>query len=331
MRMYWRLLLVMQLIMLAGTVSAGEIRLRNGAILPGELQRIEVSRLIWNADLIGQLSIEKSDVLFLRSDAGIALHDADGTTRTACLMQMDTGADVQAHCTEGSLKQPLSTLRQAATTREGTGKITAALSLQRNANDTDELDVDARSTWRRGRFRHELEASRDYDERNGITTDDEAELLWQADRLLGNDWYAFSMLRYYRDRNSSIQETSALIVGIGHEFRPLPDLDLALQAGVGEVEFNLDQSGKELENAGSIRWRSDWQLPWRSMALFHQGEFSWVLDDDAVNRLETKSGLSLPLVSGVLAELRLDYQRYGIDFEGQNDDLEWVFSLGYRW
>jgi hypothetical protein len=32
-----------------------------------------------------------------------------------------------------------------------------------------------------------------------------------------------------------------------------------------------------------------------------------------------------------LAELRLDYQRYGIDFEGQNDDLEWVFSLGYRW
>ena len=93
MRMYWRLLLVMQLIMLAGTVSAGEIRLRNGAILPGELQRIEVSRLIWNADLIGQLSIEKSDVLFLRSDAGIALHDADGTTRTACLMQMDTGAE----------------------------------------------------------------------------------------------------------------------------------------------------------------------------------------------------------------------------------------------
>lgn len=330
MQISWRTLLVLQLIMLTATASAGEIRLRNGAILPGELQRIEVSRLIWNADLIGQLSIEKSDVLSLRSDAGIALHDADGATRTACLLQMD-GGDVQARCAEGALEQPLSTLRQAATTREGTGKITAALSMKRNANDTDELDIDARTTWRRGRFRYELEASRDYDERNGITTDDEAELLWQADRLLGNDWYAFSMLRYYRDWNSSIQETAALVVGMGHEFHPLPDLDLALQAGVGEVGFNLDQSGKQIENAGSIRWRSDWKLPWRSMALFHQGEFSWVLDDDAINRLETRSGLSLPLLSGILAELRLDYQRYGIDFEGQKDDLEWVFSLGYRW
>lgn len=320
------------LLLLASTASyGGELRLRNGAVLPGELLRIEASRLVWNADLLGQLSVEKSDILSLESDAAISLQTPAGTILSACRLRMAEGTDVQSTCAEGAGKQPLAALRQGTASREGTGKITAALSLKRNQNDTDELDVDARSTWRRGLFRHELEGSLDYEERNGITTEDEAELLWQADRLLRDNWYAFSMLRYYRDRNSSIQEATALIVGMGREFRPLPDIDVALQAGVGEVELNLDQSGKNLENAGSVRWRGDWKLPWKGMALFHEGEFSWVLDDNEINRLETRSGLSIPVTRAVIAELRLDYQRYGIDFEGQDDDLEWVFSLGYRW
>lgn len=68
------------------------------------------------------------------------------------------------------------------------------------------------------------------------------------------------------------------------------------------------------------------------LQLFHSAEFIWVLDDRGIYRLESKTGLTLPLIDGLVAELRLDYDHSSAPSTRlENSDTEAVLALGYRW
>ena len=68
------------------------------------------------------------------------------------------------------------------------------------------------------------------------------------------------------------------------------------------------------------------------VTLFHKGELSWLWLDRDLHNIETSSGIEVPLLYGLLAEIRLDYDRNGLNIPGtDNTDIEWVFALGYKW
>ena len=61
-------------------------------------------------------------------------------------------------------------------------------------------------------------------------------------------------------------------------------------------------------------------------------EFGWLFDDTDVNNLDTSTGVSIPLIERLVAEIRLDYDRTGLQLPGiDNTNEEWVFALGYAW
>ena len=63
------------LLMLGGTciARAGELRLDNGAILPGELGSVSPKTLVWKADRIGDVTVAKSDVIDLQTSQRASL------------------------------------------------------------------------------------------------------------------------------------------------------------------------------------------------------------------------------------------------------------------
>ena len=319
---------------LAGSVQGGELRLSNGAILPGELRGLEHDTLVWDADLIGEMKVPKDAVVSMHSTQRIDVMPDGHAPRKACLVSIDAGQASLACSDDVEAPQaPLMALREAPKEHQDSGKITVELDLERGSNATeDQLDIDSRFERTRGNRRHNFEGSIDYERNASRTTQDEAELLYQGDYLLGGGPYLYALTEYRRDRQASIQESLALGVGAGYEFSLRPDVDLRLQAGISEIDVNLVDTGKEYAEAGSLRWMARWQMPWHGLELSHEGQYGVVLEDRQIYLLETRSALSVPIAGGWISELRLDYDRYGVSSDGDGRaDIEWVFALGYRW
>jgi hypothetical protein len=329
-------LILLVTLALAGidTASAGTLELTNGAVLPGEFRRIEGSKVIWEADLIGEIRVEASDIAQMESTAPEPLRVDGVDLPERCALQA-SGAKVTVACADlAPITTSWAEVGRPGRAREGSGKITTALTYERGNSYSDEFEFDAVARWRYQRLRHKLEATIDYEEKRQGKTEDEATLDYQLDYLLRDDWYVYGRTEYARDRFATVQEGLLAGIGIGRTWDFANNLDLLVQAGPDFGYFDIQNYGRLKENGGNLQWRIDYERSlWKfDIKLFHEGEFAWIFRDTDLNRLDTKSGIELPLLYGILAELRLEYDRIGVSLpEVDNTDIEWVFALGYKW
>ncbi len=206
------------------------------------------------------------------------------------------------------------------------------MTVERGESNKDELEFDAHSSWRRLQRRHVLDASIDYEEQHGDRSDDEATLNYQLDLLRQNGWFWFALVDYNRDRFDNIQESEGIVLGLGRDMNPSENLKLRVQAGPGVARLDISGAGRVYKEVGDLKWSGTWDTGLWKMALFHRGEFLWALDDVQTYQLQSKSGLNIPVINGLIAELRLDYDRTSAVTDTlENTDMEWVFALGYHW
>jgi len=131
-----------------------------------------------------------------------------------------------------------------------------------------------------------------------------------------------------------VQEATTAGAGIGRSLHLATGLDFRVQAGVDMVHYDLQDFGRGNEPGGDLQWRLDWKTNVLrfDLVLFHEAEYRWLFDDADVTHLDTRSGLSVPLAHGLVAEIRLDYDRVGEEIPGvEKTESEWVFALGYQW
>jgi len=319
---------------MAGTLQAGTLELTNGATLPGRLKGIEGKRIVWDAELLGELKIDEAAIARLDSTVppGLQLRKADlpGDCTLAA------GADgLAVRCTgQAPMTASWNDLGKAPPTREASGRITTALTLERGNSASDELEIDANARWRRDNRRHRLEAEVDYEEKRGIRTNDEGSLDYQFDYIFRDDWYRYVRTEYKRDRFATLQEGLVLGVGLGRSWKVSEQTSLLVQGGPEHGFFDIQGIGRGEESGGYLLWRIDhatrlWKL---DMTLFHEGDYAWLFRDRDLSQLQTKSGIELPLARGVVAEMRVDYDHIGVNIPGtDNTDIEWVFAVGYKW
>ncbi|MBP9036082.1 MAG: hypothetical protein KBG29_19465 [Pseudomonadales bacterium] len=58
--------------------GAGQLRLRDGALIPGELKRVESRSIVWHAQLIGDITVETKSIASLDSTTAARLQFGDG-------------------------------------------------------------------------------------------------------------------------------------------------------------------------------------------------------------------------------------------------------------
>ena len=314
-------------------VQAGVLRLENGAVLPGELVSIGPKKLVWNADKIGNVSIEKSDVLSLQSDRKAPIELGQRSTEFKdCLLEVRK-SQWSANCAKEQLHSLASSgLRVPPPATGSTGKFTTALDVDRGANPSDEITVNLKARWNRPGYRHNVYLDVDYEETDGETTDDDADANYQYDLLRDNGWFWFGRGRYYRDEFESLREVYAGGGGIGRDIKPAQDLAISLQAGPALMYYYFEDKDGQLEPGSSMMWTMTWQTHWHDVEVSHSGELGWVFAISDGYLFQSKTALTLPLYKGLVAELRLEYDRAGVSVGSNGDyDLEWVMALGYNW
>lgn len=312
---------------------AGELRLHNGAILPGELLSVDSRNVVWNADSIGHVTVAKGDVLALQSSSKKTVELApQATALNACLIGVEN-SQWSLDCDSAQLHAlAFAELRSLPPATSSTGKFSTALNIDRGANPSEEIKVDLTARWLRPGYRHNVSIDIDYEQSDGDTTDDDADANYQFDLLRDEGWYWFGRTRYYRDKFEALQEAYALGAGPGREVTPAADLTLSVQGGPALMYFHYQGQGWQTEPGSTVRWTAVWQTPWRGIEASHSGELGWIFTISDGYLFQSKTGLTFPLYQGLVAEFRLEYDRAGVNVNNRGDsDTEWVLALGYRW
>jgi hypothetical protein len=321
-------------VLTAGSAAAGMLELTNGARIPGEFSRMESDRIVWDAEHIGEIKVEEGVIARMESSVPAYLRVHGSALSSDCSMKGEQHALTFDCVNRPPVTATWTDVGRAGRLREGSGKITASLTRERGTSFSDEYEMDAAAQWRRDKLRHKVEATIDYEEKRDGPVDDEATLDYQLDWLRENDWYYYARTEYDRDRFSALQEALLVGVGIGRAWTPSENTKLLLQGGPDFGHFDIEDLGREDEPGGNVQWRIDHETRlWKfGVTLFHKGEFSWLWRDRNLHNVETSSGIEVPLLYGLLAEIRLDYDRNGLNIPGtDNTDVEWVFGLGYKW
>lgn len=318
----------------ACTIHAGELRLNNGAILPGELVSISSETLVWKADRIGDITVSKSDIIDLqtshRTAVEVALHTQSGNDCIVGVKNSLWSVECEEQVPHPIAAAALQSLPPA--NNSATGKITTSLDIDRGSNPSEELNIDLTARWLRPTHRHNVDVSVDYETSDGETTNDDADANYQYDFLRANGWFWFGRLRYYRDTFDALEQVYAAGGGIGRDFTPLDDLTLSIQGGPAELYYYYDDRGWAVEPGANTLWRATWNTPWHGIKASHSGQLTWVFSIEDGYLFQTKTGLTFPLYEGLIGEVRLDYDRSGLNaIDGKDYDIEWVLGLGYTW
>ena len=182
----------------ATTSLAGELRLDNGAVIPGELVSIDSKKLVWNAEKIGNITVNKADVVSLQTTQLTSLlagPDGDAAPMRACRVTVEQSV-WSVDCPQHTLApSAIAALRTPPPDKQSSGKITTALSFERGANPSDEIKIDSSARWLRPTYRHNVELSADYEKSDGTTTDDNGDANYQYDLLRAHGWYWFGRAR----------------------------------------------------------------------------------------------------------------------------------------
>ncbi|MCB1704601.1 MAG: DUF481 domain-containing protein [Halioglobus sp.] len=328
-----RTLFTLLLLGFACSAGAGELRLANGAVLPGELSSISAKTLVWKADLIGDVAVSKSDVIALHTSSRIPVEvAAHQPPQTDCLVAVNN-SHWSLDCAEQAA-QPVvfADLHSLPPATSNSGKVTVSLDIDRGANPSEELDIDLSALWLRPTHRHKVSLTVDYETSDGDTTDDDADANYQYDWLRENGWYWFARTRYYRDKFEALNEVYAVGGGKGRDFTPAENLTLSLQGGPMEMYYYYNDDNPEMKPGAAAQWTASWQTPWRGIAMTHSGDLGWVFSISDGYLFQSKTGVTVPLYEGLIAEVRLDYKRSGLSaLDGKKYDMEWVLGLGYKW
>ena len=319
--------------LVASTAHAGELRLANGAMLPGEMVRMETSHVVWKAEMVGEVRVLKANVVSMTSAVrrDLKLAGTKEALEDCALNGNARGMRVQCGDAE-AIEVAITDVEEWSPGRPFTGRVALAADIQHGNTETSEYELDLRTSVKRGRLRHNLEADIDYETNRVVETQNETEGNYQLDYLLRDGWFIYSRANYYRNDFSSLNQVFALGGGVGRDMLWNNGAYASVQAGVSEARFVVEDVEQSNTRVGIVRWRTGWRMPWWEVRLFHECEFNWMLDRSYLNRFESSTGVNVPLLAGLIGELRYDWDHLGTRNDGgERTDSEWVLALGYQW
>jgi len=296
-------------------VYGGEIALKSGDILKGEIREIRKDAVVWESNSFGSLTIPKFDVLRIETEAALKIR---GESKP-CYWRG---------------------LRASDAFFEFTGKIFASGSQSFGNKEERSWIADTKATMRHTDFRHD---GRYLYEVKSIEESAELER-YQAGYAF--NWFfspqTYSILRVEQERDDArnIVRSSRLGAGLGYQLWESERTAFSLEAGaehVDEEESFVIEGSEELglseDKFTSARLSSQfrYKLP-LNISIYNNNEFNQSADVSDDWKFNTDSGFSVPIGFGIAGDLKVDYQ-YQNSPPGENkkEDTAVRFGLSYSW
>jgi len=185
---------------------ADTVWLNNGDKLSGKITLFDGGKLLIQTEYAGAVTIDWKQVKTLDSDQELLVkQDAYTGEKSRSLKAADAGkvtlanGDAPKTVELASIQQILKP-KPVVEDLVWKGNVDVALDYQRAENDTDDYDIDFKTSARHGRWRHTAEGEYNREFQDDVVTTDNWRAEYSIDRFLTEQWFWQGRLVYKRDK-----------------------------------------------------------------------------------------------------------------------------------
>jgi putative salt-induced outer membrane protein YdiY len=330
-----------QLLMLAlwlgvQPAAADVITLTNGDRLTGSVVSIQDGTVIFDAIVVGRVSIKLVLIEQLETEHPAQIRLASGDQLNGRLVIL---GDAQALETDESVKEiSVRDIQQMAKNRIrpvdlGRGwrnAVDVNASIATGNTDIESFRARAESLLRLHDREHAFTLHPHYQEPNDLATRHQGQFGYDYRWFFRDDWFLVGSGEYFQDRIRGISERISVSAGAGHRFweNTLGKLSLEVSAGATHERIDKDQ-----EVSPALRWALDYNrlLFANQIEVFHRNRILRIFEEDRGTVLSFSTGFRYALNERWKATLHVDMEHETRPPGGRSrTDMMYGFGIGVR-
>lgn len=332
-----RILLCLAALSACAPALGDTVWLKNGDRLSGKIKLFDGGKLLIQTEYAGAIPIDWKQVKTLESDQELLVkQDAYTGEKAKSLQAADEGKVTLANG-ETPKTVELASIQQILKPKPVVedlvwkGNVDVALDYQRAENDTDDYDVDFKTSARHGKWRHIAEGEYNREFQDEVVTTDNWRAEYALDRFITDQWFWQGRLTYRRDKVEELSRQRTVGTGPGYQFWDDELGAFSLGSLLNRTDYEYSDGGKDNFYSLAMKWDYNRYLVGKSVEFFTNGEVGKPLSGVADFALDAEMGLRYKVTDW--ASLNLKAER---DIVSGSDDADfsktrYTAGFGVTW
>ena len=328
-----RILLCLAAISACAPALGDTVWLKNGDRLSGKIKLFNGGSLMIQTEYAGAIPIDWKQVKTLESDQELLVkQDAYTGEKAKSLQAADEGKVTLANG-ETPKTVELASIQQILKPKPVVedlvwrGNVDVALDYQRAENDTDDYDVDFKTSARHGKWRHIAEGEYNREFQDEVVTTDNWRAEYALDRFITDQWFWQGRLTYKRDKVEELSRQRTVGTGPGYQFWDDELGAFSLGSLLNRTDYEYSDGGKDNFYSLAMKWDYNRYLIGKSVEFFTNGEVGKPLSGVADFALDAELGLRYKVTDW--ASLNLKAERDIISGSDDADFSKTRYTAGF--
>ncbi|AKJ99017.1 MULTISPECIES: DUF481 domain-containing protein [Pseudomonas] len=312
---------------------ADTVWLKNGDKLSGKITVFDGGKLLIQTDYAGAVPIDWKQVKTLESDQQLLVKQDAYTGEKAKALHAAEDGKVTLANGEAPKTVELASIQQILKPKPVVedlvwkGNIDAALDYKRAENDTDDYDIDFKTSARHGRWRHNAEGEYNREFQDDVVSTDNWRLEYSLDRFLTDKWFWQGRLNYKRDKVEDLARQRVVGTGPGYQFWDDELGAFSLGSLLNRTDYEYRDGGKDNFYSVAMKWDYNRYLIGKRVEFFTNGEVGKPLSGVAEYAYDAEMGLRYKVTDW--ASLNLKAEKDVIDGTEDSDLSKTRYTAGF--
>ncbi|SCW92791.1 MULTISPECIES: DUF481 domain-containing protein [unclassified Pseudomonas] len=312
---------------------ADTVWLKNGDKLTGKITVFDGGKLLIQTDYAGAVPIDWKQVKTLESDQQLLVKQDAYTGEKAKALHAAEDGKVTLANGDAPKTVELASIQQILKPKPVVedlvwkGNIDAALDYKRAENDTDDYDVDFKTSARHGRWRHNAEGEYNREFQDDVVSTDNWRLEYSLDRFFTDKWFWQGRLNYKRDKVEDLARQRVVGTGPGYQFWDDELGAFSLGSLLNRTDYEYRDGGKDNFYSVAMKWDYNRFLIGKRVEFFTNGEVGKPLSGVAEYAYDAEMGLRYKVTDW--ASLNLKAEKDVIEGTEDSDLSRTRYTAGF--
>ena len=330
-----RTLLCLVAMCLATPVFADTVWLKNGDRLSGKIKVFDGGKLLIQTDYAGAVPIDWKQVKTLESDQELLVKQDAWTGEKAKSLQAAEDGSVTLVNGEAPKTVALASIQQLIKPKPlvedmvWKGNVDVAMDYKRADKDTDDYDLDFKTTARHGAWRHHAEGEYNREFQNDVVTTDNWTAEYALDYFISDKWYWQGRLTYNRDRVEDISRQRTVGTGPGYQFWDDELGAFSLGSLLNRTDYEYSDGKKDNFYSLAMKWDYNRYLMGKTVSFFTNGELGKSLEGESDYSLDSEIGLRYKVTEWASLNLKAEKDLIGSSSGSDNALNKTRYTVGF--
>ncbi|WP_150628638.1 DUF481 domain-containing protein [Pseudomonas fluorescens] len=330
-----RTLLCLVVMCLAAPVFADTVWLKNGDRLSGKIKVFDGGKLLIQTKYAGAVPIDWKQVKTLESDQELLVKQDAWTGEKAKSLQAAEDGSVTLVNGEAPKTVALASIQQLIKPKPlvedmvWKGNVDVAMDYKRADKDTDDYDLDFKTTARHGAWRHHAEGEYNREFQNDVVTTDNWTAEYALDYFISDKWYWQGRLTYNRDRVEDISRQRTVGTGPGYQFWDDELGAFSLGSLLNRTDYEYSDGKKDNFYSLAMKWDYNRYLMGKTVSFFTNGELGKSLEGESDYSLDSEIGLRYKVTEWASLNLKAEKDLIGSSSGSDNALNKTRYTVGF--